>query len=241
ERSDQLLGPEGPGGALPALELVEEPRRGGERAQVEPRGLPRRRRLEAVRGAEHRDEERADARERRRRLAERAECHERRLAQPFGLLDDALGRLDRPPPEPALDVVDARAGEARVRGAEECEELLAAAPRPREPEQRRERVADRRRAEASPHLDRVRDAEAPEGGLERRPEALRGGHDERDLLRDDAVAEEREHLARDELERVPGARAPEEAHRARGRERPCRRAFEERPLEVCERRRRVLR
>src|SRR5207248_8157374 len=97
---------------------------------------------------------------------------ERRAAEPLGLLLDAGRRLDRPPAEPPFDEVDARPRQAREGRAEEGEEVAAAALEPREPEQRQERVAERRLPEPEPVLDGGGHAEGRERRLERRAPAL---------------------------------------------------------------------
>jgi phage shock protein A len=76
-------------------------------------------------------------------------------------------------------------------------------------------VPDGRRAQPAPRLERVGDAEAREHRLERRAEALRRRHEERDLLGRNALAHERQDFLRDELERVARARPLEEADGAR--------------------------
>ena len=73
-------------------------------------------------------------------------------------------------------------------------------------------MAERRRAEAHARLDRIRDSEPTEHGLERRPPLLDGWCDERDLLRRRAAAEQRDEFLADELECAAGTGALEEAH-----------------------------
>src|SRR5262249_61169350 len=111
----------------------------------------------------------------------------------------------------ASDVAATRWREGGVRRAEKREEVLARAVAPSEAQERCQRVTHGRRAEPAPRLERVRDAEACERRLERRAEALGRWDDERDALRRDALAEEREHFLRDELERVARSGALEEA------------------------------
>jgi len=74
-----------------------------------------RRRLEAVRGAQHRLEQPACPGERRLGSAQLAEHGERCAAQPLGLLLDPRRRVDRAAAQPPLDEVDAPAREARER------------------------------------------------------------------------------------------------------------------------------
>src|SRR5262249_56686243 len=85
-------------------------------------------------------------------------------------------------------------------------------------------------------LELGREAEAGDGRLERRAEALGGWDDERDAPRRDALAEEREHFLRDELERVARSGALEEADGARRRGPLRGSALEQRPLEMGGRR-----
>src|SRR5947209_7425825 len=106
ERSDEILARQRTGQALPAAELGEEPLHRLVRAQVEPRRLTHRRRLEAVRIAEHpggQDFRRLDGVARPAEIVERGQ---RRATEALGLLDDPLGCLDRTAAQPALDEVD---------------------------------------------------------------------------------------------------------------------------------------
>ncbi len=146
--------------SFPALELVEQPGGGRDAAEVEPRRVAHRRRVEPVRRAGHRPEQLAHALDRRSGRTQLTQRNERRLAQPLRLGLDRLGRLDGPASQPPLGEVDARAGDARVGRAEEGVQLGAAAGRPREAEQGEQRVAERRRGQAHPAVDRVGDARA---------------------------------------------------------------------------------
>ena len=85
-----------------AVELVEQPQRRVVGAQVEPRRLAGRRRLGAVRGAQHRAHQRPHAVDRRLGAAQLGEHRHRRLAQPLGLLLDAAGAaIARPRSRPS--------------------------------------------------------------------------------------------------------------------------------------------
>ena len=128
-----------------------------------------------------------------------------------------------------------RAREAGVGRAEICVEVAAAPALPLEAEQREERLAERRLAEADPTLDGERDSGRAEHRLERRPPALERREDESDLLERDAGGSELTDLLRDELQRAAGAGALEEADRARERGPRRRRVGEEMPLEMSER------
>ena len=75
-----------------------------------------------------------------------------------------------------------RRGRSRSTASAGSVELPAAAAAPGEAEQREQRVAERRQREADPRLDRVRDPEPAEHGLERRAPALDRRDDQRDLL-----------------------------------------------------------
>ena len=101
-------------------------------------------------------------------------------------------------------------------------------------------MAERRRAEANPRLDRVRDAEPAENGLERCAPLLDRRRDQRDLLGRRAAADQRDQLLADELERPAGTGAFEEAERGIEVGRRRRRLLEEGALEVREGRMRVL-
>ena len=89
-------------------------------------------------------------------------------------------------------------------------------------------------------VERVGDAERTEGRLEGRAQALDRRADDQDLLRRRAGAEELEDLVGDQLERGAGACALEQADRALGRRRRRRLILEQGPLEVGERRVRVV-
>ena len=179
--------------------------------------------------------------ERRFGGAKLAQRNERRVAEPLGLLLDAVGRVDGAAAQTAFGEVDARPSDARVRRAEKGVQLAPAAPEPGEAEQREQRVPERRRREAQPRLDRERDAERRERRLERCPPALDRRDDDRDRLGRRAVAQQTEQLVADELDRAPGPGALEEADGAADRRRLGGGGLEERALEVRERRRRVLR
>ncbi len=173
------------------------------------------------------------------RVTQVAQRDERRLAQALGLLLDAARLVHRTAAKPALGEVDARARHRGVRAAQEGIELTAAAAHPREPQERHERVPEGRVGEAHRGLDRVRDAEGSEHGLERRAPALHGRDEERDGLGRRSGAENAEELVRDELDRAAEPRAGKEAHGAADRRRH-RCGLEERALEVGERGRGVL-
>ena len=158
--------------------------------------------------------------------------------------DDALLDLgaDAKAAQATLEVVGMRAGEARVRRAQEPEEIAAAARLPQEAERGEQRVAERRLPQPDAALDRVGHARCGEHGLERRPQPVDRRADERDGLRRGAVAQEAEHLGRDELERAARARRFQEANGAFERRRiDARTVREDRPLEMRERRVRDLR
>ena len=90
---------------------------------------------------------------------ERVEERQRLAAQPERLLLDTLRRVNRAPAQPPFEEVDMVAAETRVRRAHEPVELGPPTSEPGEAEQREQRAAERRLAEAQPALDRVRDAE----------------------------------------------------------------------------------
>ena len=164
---------------------------------------------------------------------------QRSAAQALRLLDDALRRGDGAPAEPALDEVDRPALEPRERRAKEAEEVVAGTACPGKAQQRRKRVHERRLREAELAVDRIRDAERAEHGLERRcGQRSYPGHDDPDLLGCHAAACEREHLLADELERAATPGSLEEADDPVEARRVARLVGEQRPLEVRERRRR---
>ena len=136
----------------PALELGDELRRGLVRAQVEPRGLVRRRRVEPVGRAQHRARELPDRVERVGRAADGVEERQRLAAQLRHLLLDPLRLGHAAAAQPALEEVDVLAREPRVRRAQEGEEVAPLAAEPREAEQREQRLAERRLVEPQPAL-----------------------------------------------------------------------------------------
>src|SRR5207245_1199832 len=99
----------------PALELVEQLDDRLVCAKVERGPLADRRRLEAVSPSQHRAHESAHRRERLGGLTEGVERAQRLAAQLQGLLYDALRVADPAAAQPALEVVDVRAREARER------------------------------------------------------------------------------------------------------------------------------
>ena len=240
ERADHVRRGQRLAETLPGLELVEQLRGRGDAPEVEPRRVADRRPVEPVRGGDHLGEQRAHAADRRARVAEVAQRHERRLAEALGLGLDLIWPAHRAPAQPALGEIDAGARDAGVRRAQERVELVSPRAGPGEAQQREQRVAERRRRQANAAVDRVRDAGRPEGGLERRAPAVDAGDDERDLLGRHAVAQQVEHLVGDELERAARARALEEADGAGDRRRIGGRVLEQVALEPGERGRRVL-
>ena len=138
-----------PPSCAPAVELVEQPQGRVVGAQVEPRGLARRRRLGAVGGAEHRPR-RARARPSTgaSAAAQLGERRHRRLAQLLGLLLDARRRVDRAPAQPALDEVDRRARPRPEYGERRnAKSSRRPAVEPRVAQELQQRMAERRRAE----------------------------------------------------------------------------------------------
>src|SRR6185437_4797490 len=132
-------------------------------------------------------------------------------------------------PKTALDEVDGPPLDPRERRAEEAEEVGASPSRPRETQQRRERVDEWRLREAQLPVDGVRDAERAEHRLERTADPLVPGHDDADPFRRHAAAGEREHLLAHQLERPAAPGALEEADHAVERRRISRLVREERP------------
>jgi hypothetical protein len=167
-------------------------------------------------------------------IPELGECRDRRAAQLLGLLLDASGVHHRAPPQAALDVVDGPALEAGERRAQEGEQLGAAAAEPVEAEKCEKRRAEGRLTEPRPLLDRVRDSERAEHGLERRTPALDRLADDADPLRRRARADERDDLGGDELRSAAHARALEEVHRAVERDLRRGRVGKELALDSCQ-------
>src|SRR5262245_5388105 len=95
-------------------------------------------------------------------------------------------------------------------------------------------MPERRGREPDAAVERVRNAGRGENGLERRAPAVDRRHDERELLRRRAVAEQLEHVVGHELERAAGAGALEERDRAAERRRATARRLEEGALEPRE-------
>ena len=234
ERADDVFRAQRAAEREPAFELVRKSRHRLVRAQVEARGVVRRRLVEAVGVAEHPRRRSAQAVEQRRRLAQLLDDRERVAVQRERLGLDAVVRVDRAAAKTALEEVRLRPRHSGVRRAQEAVELAPAAAEPDEAEQADERAPERRLRKSRPRCDRNGDAKRAEPGLERRAPAVQRGTDDRDLLRRSAGPHEREDLAADQLERRPGAGALEEADGA-ARLRLLRRLVTEQvPLDVRE-------
>src|SRR5256886_517123 len=215
ERGHDLVRSQRPAEREPALELPDQPIEGLERPQILARFLADRGRLESVGGTEHEASKVEQSGERRLSLAEELERRQRvAVPEPHRLLLGALARLDGAAPEPALDPVDARSGEARIGRAEETVQLTAPAALPGKPEQRQQGAPELGLVESDLPLDRVGHAEGAERGLERCPIPLDAGADEGNLLRARVRADQRQQLLGDALERPTAAGAFEEAKRA---------------------------
>jgi hypothetical protein len=217
------------------------------RTQVLPSEVACRRRLEPVRGAQHRGCKRLDACEWIARRPQRFEGGNRlAVAQPHRLLFDALGGLDRPAAQPPFEEVDVRAAEAGVRGAQIGVEVAPRAAERGETEQRDQRLAVGCPVELLSRFECVGHPERAERGFQRRlPPLQRRTHDEDGLGRR-AVPKEVEELLRKQLERTPRAAALEEANgavdggRRKAAEIACPRkrtggVLEQVPLHVCDR------
>ncbi len=221
----------------PAVELGEEPDERVVRAQVEAARVVGRRMLDSMGVPEHPRQVLPHGRDGLAGGAQLVERRQRSASQPLGLLHDPLGVLHRPAAEATLDKVDGTALEAGERRAEVREEVVARAVRPREAEERGERVTERRLRDPQVAVDGVRDAELAEHRVEDAAHPVDAGHDEADPLGRRAGAHEREQLRSDELERPAAAGAFEEADRVLERRRRARLVLEERAFEVRERRR----
>src|SRR3989454_1360857 len=234
---DELLWRKRPIELAPAAQLAEQSHDGVVGANVLPRELADRRRLEPIRGAQHGRGEAGDRVERSRRGAQRFEDRERlTVAQTDRLLLDALGRIDRTTTQPALEEVDVLARQTRVGRTQERVEVATVSTEPGKPQQAQERLAVRRLVEPCVRLERVWDAERPECCFEGRLPALeRRAHDP-DLFRRDAGPDQREQLLADELERPALAGALEEPDGSVDRRRSGNGFAEERALEMSERR-----
>ena len=224
----------------PALQLTEQPCHRLVRAQVEPRRLRRRRTVESIGTAEHPGCQRPHRLDRIVGALQLRQRGQRRAAQLLRLLDDALRRLDCASTQPSLDEVDGaplQSGEGR---AEVGEEIAPRAAEPREAQHRGKRMTERRLREPHLAVDRVRDTEGGERGLQRRAAALDARADDPDRLRRNPRAQQREQLLADQLERAAGARAFEEADGAVQRHGRRRLVAEQRALEMRDRRVRSL-
>ena len=218
-------------------ELGEEVDGRAVRAKVETRGLDHGRRLETVGGAQHSGQGRAGTLEVLPGGANRVEGRNAvaEQAQRFGL--DSLGVGDSPAAQPSLDEVRARACEPGVGRAQEGEQLTAPTAEPGETQQPDERPAERRTSQSDPPLERVRDPQLGEGGLERYPRALERGGDDRNLLGGRPAPNQREDLVADEFQRRPGSRRLEKAHRPFERRGLPPAVLKQRSLEMRQRRR----
>src|SRR5512132_395436 len=115
QRGHDLVGSQRTAEREPALELTDQPVKGLERPEILARLLADRRRLESVGGTEHEASKVEQSGERRLSLAEELERRQRMaVPEPHRFLLGALAGLDGAAPEPALDPVDARSGEARI-------------------------------------------------------------------------------------------------------------------------------
>ena len=154
------------GQLAPPLELVEQPAHRFPGAQVEAGRFPDGRRLEPVRPAEHRPREDAHRLDRRRGGPDVVESRQRLASQSNDTLLDV--RANSQATEPALEIVSRGPRKARVRRAEEAEQVTAALAPPQEAKRREERVPEGRLPKPSPPLDGVRDSRRREDRLEGR-------------------------------------------------------------------------
>src|SRR5213078_4867318 len=165
-------------------ELADQPRERLEGAQILPRALSNRRRLEPVGGPQHEAGQILHGGERSRGLAHELERRQRvPVAEAHGLLLGALAGLDRASAQPTLDPVDAGPREPGVGRAKEAVQVAAVAVLPGKAKEGEQRLPELRLVESDPALDRVRDAERAERRLQRGAVALDARTDERDLLR----------------------------------------------------------
>src|SRR5207302_6880622 len=104
------------------------------------------------------------------------------VTEPDRLLLDRFRRLDRAAAEAPLEIVDVRSREAGVRRSQEAVQLAPAAAAPREPQQREQRLPEQRLRQRDPSVDRVWDAERPEGRFEWRAVSLDRRADDGDPL-----------------------------------------------------------
>src|SRR4029079_2927447 len=118
------------------------------------------------------------------------------------------------PAQAALEEIGGRAGQAGVRRAQEREQVAPVAVEPRITDKGEQGLAGRRLPQPDTPLERVRDAECREGGVEGRPPVVQTWADDGDLLRGGSGAEQTQHLLGDELQRPAQAAAFEEAERA---------------------------
>ncbi len=211
ERAEHLVGRELAAEIAPALELVQQAGDGVVGAQVCAARIADGRRLHAMRAAQHRRGQRAHGLDRPGCAPHRLE-HGQRLpvAQLDRLLLHGLPRRDAPPTQPAFEKVDIRAHDARERCAQERVEVAAAPLLPLEAKQGEQRLAERRLAEPHTPLDRERNPERAENGLDRRPPALDRRHDQGNFVERYVRRRQVANLLGDELERSASARALEE-------------------------------
>ena len=130
------------------LQLVEHARHGLVGLEIAPRAGAERRRRRPVRVAEHRGSEPADDVRRRPILVDEVERRQRAaVAQLDGCLRRALAAADAAPAQPAFDPVNVPSLEPGVRRAQVRVQLRPVAVAPRKPQERQERVTERRRGE----------------------------------------------------------------------------------------------
>src|SRR5262249_44113852 len=135
-------------------------------------------------------------------------------AQLQRLLDDALRLADRPPAQPSFEVVDMRAGQPGERRAQESVQVVPPTLEPLEAQEREQSLAERGLADPDPALDRIRNLERRQRGLELGALTVDARADEQDLLRLRAGPDQLQRLVGDQLERPARAGAFEEADRA---------------------------
>src|SRR5206468_11117954 len=121
------------------------------------------------------------------------------------------------PAQAPFGEIDLSPGDAGVGRAEERVQILSVPAEPGEPEERDQRVPERRAAERNPPLGGVWDAERPEDRVERRAVALEGRADHADSFEVGPAPPDLEHGLAHQLERAAGSRALEKADRARER------------------------
>ena len=151
------------------------------------------------------------------------------------------GRARARAPHLRLEAVGEAGHAEEPRRAQVREQVIGRAVRAGRADQRQQAAAEAGVAEGQPAVDRIGDAVGAEDLLEQRRVAPRVAEDDRHVAGRYAVAEQLEHPLRGELHLGALAAGGVEGDGGAGADPPCRLGLEEVPLQVVERRPRLVR